>query len=83
MRIQLLEPQARLNNKKDIIGYTNQYIIKTIIVELIAGGIIGLAIGYFIDKMFPIFPFFTLLFLIIGCFSSILNIYTTLYIKKI
>lgn len=82
IKVHPLKLQAKLTNKNKFLGYKTQYIIKIIIVETISGIIIGLFVGYFIDKNFPIFPFFTILFLIIGCFASILNIYTNLYIKK-
>ena len=82
IEIKLSNLEIKLNDKSLGTKNKKQSISVVIITEFSAGIASGVVVGYFADKVFQIFPTFTVIFIILGFFSSFMNIYKTFYSKK-
>lgn len=51
----------------------------TIAIELVAGGVVGTAIGLFLDKIFDFKPLFLIICLMLGIIASFRNIWRKMF----
>ncbi|MBP5698264.1 MAG: AtpZ/AtpI family protein [Alphaproteobacteria bacterium] len=70
--------ENKLLNKEE--KNPNAIIVFQITTELFAGVLVGMGIGYILDEIFDTGFIFLLIFVILGSFAGILNIYR--YVKE-
>jgi len=68
------ESPAEVSKKDNKYSYSGATPIR-IVVELIAGIVVGSAIGYLVDGLFDTKPLFFIIFMFLGVAGSVLNIY--------
>ncbi len=72
-------------NKKSIFKGLTRYIsIGAIGLHLVSGIIVGIAVGYYLDKLFNTSPILTIVFFILGVITGFYNMYKDVvkYVSK-
>ncbi|UQY80555.1 ATP synthase protein I [Candidatus Hepatincola sp. Av] len=79
---QLLQLKAKhIDRKANNLNKSNSYIIAfNVLLELLAGIIVGATLGYILDKYLHTKYIFFIIFLFVGLLSGILNMYR--YLRK-
>lgn len=76
-RFRSLSPEKAATAEKPQPGKSNLDLGMRIVSDLVAGVVVGLGIGMFLDGLFDTKPVFLVAFLLLGGAASFLNVYRT------